>query len=75
MFDVGNADGSRRGTFVADYFARPSERSGAWMSGLRSGYRLGKGSRPVIYNIMNFAKPLAGRARAAVGRRGQDAVP
>jgi peptidyl-dipeptidase Dcp len=61
VFAVGNPDGSRRGTFVADYFARPSKRSGAWMSGLRSGYRLGKGSRPVIYNIMNFAKPLAGQ--------------
>ena len=61
-FVVRNADGSERGLFLADYFARPSKRSGAWMSSLRSGYRLGKGSSPVIYNIMNFAKPPAGQA-------------
>jgi peptidyl-dipeptidase Dcp len=56
-FEVLNADGSRRGLFLADYFARPSKRSGAWMSSLQSGYKLGHGSSPIIYNIMNFAKP------------------
>jgi peptidyl-dipeptidase Dcp len=61
VFEVLNPDGSRLGTFLADYFARPSKRSGAWMSGLDSAYRLGKGSRPVIYNVMNFAKPSAGQ--------------
>ncbi len=60
VFEVLNADGSRRGLFLADYFARPSKRSGAWMSSLQSGYRLGEGSSPIIYNIMNFAKPPAG---------------
>ncbi|MFC5387303.1 M3 family metallopeptidase [Aquamicrobium segne] len=60
VFTVKNADGSERGLFLADYFARPSKRSGAWMSSLRSGYRLGEGSTPVIYNIMNFAKPPKG---------------
>ncbi len=60
VFAVNNADGSERGLFLADYFARPSKRSGAWMSSLQSGYRLGEGSAPVIYNIMNFAKPPAG---------------
>ena len=39
-------DGSRRGLFLADYFARPSKRSGAWMSALQSGYKLGQGSQP-----------------------------
>ncbi|MER8452978.1 M3 family metallopeptidase [Mesorhizobium sp. M1428] len=62
VFVVKNADGSERGLFLADYFARPSKRSGAWMSALKSGYKLGDGSRPVIYNIMNFAKPPAGEA-------------
>ncbi|MER8526021.1 MULTISPECIES: M3 family metallopeptidase [unclassified Mesorhizobium] len=62
VFVVKNADGSERGLFLADYFARPSKRSGAWMSALKSGYRLGPGSKPVIYNIMNFAKPPAGEA-------------
>lgn len=60
VFVVKNADGSERGLFLADYFARPSKRSGAWMSALQSGYRLGHGTSPVIYNIMNFAKPPAG---------------
>ncbi|MCC6205863.1 MAG: M3 family metallopeptidase [Hyphomicrobiales bacterium] len=60
VFAVRNADGSERGLFLADYFARPSKRSGAWMSSLQSGYRLGDGSTPIIYNIMNFAKPPAG---------------
>lgn len=60
VFEVFNADGSKRGLFLADYFARQSKRSGAWMSSLQSGHRLGKGSTPVIYNIMNFAKPAAG---------------
>lgn len=61
-FVVRNGDGSQRGVFLADYFARPSKRSGAWMSSLQSGYRLGTGSAPVIYNIMNFAKPPKGEA-------------
>jgi peptidyl-dipeptidase Dcp len=61
-FEVRNEDGSERGLFLADYFARPSKRSGAWMSALQSGYKLGDGSRPVIYNIMNFAKPGDGEA-------------
>ncbi|MCG8271661.1 M3 family metallopeptidase [Aquamicrobium sp. NLF2-7] len=60
VFVVKNADGSERGLFLADYFARSSKRSGAWMSSLQSGYRLGDGSTPIIYNIMNFAKPPKG---------------
>ena len=60
VFTVAKPDGSPLGTFVADYFARPSKRSGAWMSSLESGYGLGDGAKPVIYNIMNFAKPPEG---------------
>jgi peptidyl-dipeptidase Dcp len=60
VFEVRNADGSLRGVFLADYFNRPSKRSGAWMSSLESGHKLGKGARPIIYNIMNFAKPADG---------------
>jgi peptidyl-dipeptidase Dcp len=61
VFDVKNADGSHRATFVADYFNRPSKRSGAWMSSLQSGHKLGGGETPIIYNIMNFAKPPKGQ--------------
>ena len=75
VFEVLNPDGTHLGTFLADYFARASKRSGAWMSGLDSAYRLGKGAQPVIYNVMNFAKPSRRPAGAAVARRGEDAVP
>jgi peptidyl-dipeptidase Dcp len=60
VFEVKDAGGACRATFLADHFARPSKRSGAWMSSLESGYKLGGGARPVIYNIMNFAKPAQG---------------
>ena len=61
-FRIRHKDGSELGLFLADYFARPSKRSGAWMSALQSGYKLGKGSTPIIYNIMNFAKAAEGEA-------------
>lgn len=57
LFEVKNADGSRRGLFMGDYFARSSKRSGAWMSALRNGHKLDDGETPIIYNVMNFAKP------------------
>lgn len=60
VFKVRRKDGSELGLFLADYFNRPSKRSGAWMSSLQSGYRLGNGSSPVIYNIINFAKAPEG---------------
>lgn len=61
VFEVKNADGSHRATFLADYFNRPSKRSGAWMSSLESGYKLGDGASPIIYNVMNFARPPKGQ--------------
>lgn len=61
LFQVKNSDGSLRGLFIGDYFARPSKRSGAWMSELQSQYNLGKGRKPIIYNICNFAKPPKGK--------------
>lgn len=60
VFQVFNADGSERGLFLGDYFARTSKRSGAWMSSLQSSHKLGNGQKPIIYNVMNFAKPKAG---------------
>lgn len=60
-FKVKKANGRLLAIFLADYFNRPSKRSGAWMSSLQSGYRLGGGSTPVVYNIMNFAKPPEGQ--------------
>ena len=60
VFEVRNRAGDRIATFLADYFARPTKRSGAWMSSLESGYSLGEGTLPLIYNVMNFARPAPG---------------
>lgn len=62
VWEVFNADGSRRGLFLGDYFARQSKRSGAWMSALQVSHRLDNGQMPIIYNVMNFAKPPKGEA-------------
>ena len=59
---VANADGSEVGLFLGDYFARPSKRSGAWMSAFRSQERLNGTVTPIIVNVMNFARAPAGEA-------------
>jgi len=51
-----DANGAVIGTFLGDYFARESKRSGAWMSAFRSQERLAGDIRPIIVNVMNFAK-------------------
>ena len=61
--------------FLADYFARPSKRSGAWMSALQSGYRLGDGSTADHLQRHEFRQAAGRRGGAAVARRGEDAVP
>lgn len=61
VYEVRNADGSLCGLFLADPFGRPSKRSGAWMSALQTGCRLGGGRMPIVYNVMNFARPPSGR--------------
>ena len=61
VFEVKDADGAHRAVFLADYFSRPSKRSGAWMSSLQSAYGLGDGATPIVYNVMNFAKPPKGQ--------------
>ncbi|WP_336485327.1 M3 family metallopeptidase [Methylobacterium nigriterrae] len=59
---VSNQDGSEVGLFLGDYFARPSKRSGAWMSAFRSQERLNGDIKPVIVNVMNFARAPDGEA-------------
>ena len=44
------------GLFIGDYFARPSKRSGAWASALRSQQKLWQPGKPVITNTCNFVK-------------------
>lgn len=59
-WQVKDADGSHVGTFIGDYFARSSKRSGAWMSAFRSQEKLTGEIRPIIVNVMNFSKGGAG---------------
>ena len=59
---VRDADGSEVGVFLGDYFARASKRSGAWMSAFRSQERLNGVVRPIIVNVMNFARAPEGEA-------------
>jgi peptidyl-dipeptidase Dcp len=59
-FEVLDAKGGPVGLFYADYFARSSKRSGAWMSGFRSQDRLEGERHPIIVNVMNFARAPEG---------------
>ena len=61
VFEVLNKDGSHRAVFLADYFARSSKRSGAWMSDFQSQHKLEGGQSPIIVNVMNFAKAPKGQ--------------
>jgi peptidyl-dipeptidase Dcp len=48
------------GLFFGDYFARPTKRSGAWMMTLRDREKLTGDVRPLVVNVMNFAKAADG---------------
>ncbi len=54
-------NGKPVGTFLGDYFARASKRSGAWMSALRDQQKLTGEVKPVIVNVMNFSKAPKGQ--------------
>lgn len=49
-------DGRHLALFLGDYFARPTKRSGAWCSAIRSQRKLGGDTRPIVVNVCNFAK-------------------
>jgi peptidyl-dipeptidase Dcp len=55
-WEVRGADGRHVGVFFGDYFARPSKRSGAWMTTLRDQEKLSGDIRPLVVNVMNFNK-------------------
>lgn len=42
--------------FIGDYFARPSKRSGAWCSAMRSQSKFPRTRQPIVINVCNFAK-------------------
>ncbi len=60
VFEVRKADGSLKGIFLSDNFARPSKRGGAWMSEFRSQSRIGGDVLPIVVNNNNFAKAPMG---------------
>ena len=60
-WEVKARDGRHVGLFLADYFARPNKRSGAWMSEFRNQEKLSGNVRPIIVNVMNFAKGESGK--------------
>jgi peptidyl-dipeptidase Dcp len=62
VWQVSGAGGEDIGLFFGDYFARPSKRSGAWMTSLRAQQKLAGKITPHIVNVCNFAKAPAGES-------------
>ena len=60
VWEARRADGRKIGLFYGDYFARPSKRSGAWMTSLRDQQKLAGDVEPLIVNVCNFAKAADG---------------
>ena len=60
VWEVKDKSGAHVGVFLGDYFARSSKRSGAWMTSFREQHKLGSGQRPVVVNVLNFAKGTEG---------------
>jgi len=60
VWEVSGPGGRFLGLFFGDYFARSSKRSGAWMTTLRTQEKLAGDIRPLVINVMNFAKAGGG---------------
>jgi oligopeptidase A len=61
-FVLTNTDGSAVGMLLADFYARPNKRGGAWMDSCINRSRLGSMQRdPVAHLVCNFAPPSAER--------------
>jgi oligopeptidase A len=59
FFDILNADGSQRGGFFVDLYARPKKRGGAWMDECVGRKQLANtASLPVAYLVCNFMPPI-----------------
>ncbi|QEE23765.1 M3 family metallopeptidase [Rhodanobacter glycinis] len=59
VYDVYNADGSQLAIFIADMYARPSKRGGAWMNSYVEQSAL-TGNLPIVANHLNITKPASG---------------
>jgi peptidyl-dipeptidase Dcp len=63
VYEVRGRDGAQIGVFLHDNFARPTKRSGAWMSNYRQQSRntaTGGAVTPIVVNNNNFAKGAPG---------------
>ncbi len=60
VFEVFDQDGTPLALFLADYYARPSKRGGAWMNEYVRQSDL-FGDKPLIANHLNIPKPPAGQ--------------
>jgi oligopeptidase A len=59
FFDILDADGSQRGGFFVDLYARPKKRGGAWMDECVGRKQLANtASLPVAYLVCNFMPPV-----------------
>jgi peptidyl-dipeptidase Dcp len=59
VFEVFDADGSAIALWYADYFKRDEKTGGAWSNTFVDGSGLLQ-TKPVVYNVANFAKPGPG---------------
>ena len=60
VFEVFDKDGSALALFYCDYYKRDNKNGGAWMDNFVNQSRL-LGTKPVVYNVANFAKPAPGQ--------------
>jgi peptidyl-dipeptidase Dcp len=61
VWEVKDAAGEHKALFYGDYFARPSKRSGAWMTSLRDQQKLDGAIAPLVINVCNFSKGAEGQ--------------
>src|SRR3977135_688024 len=61
VWEVKDSAGRHKALFYGDYFARPSKRSGAWMTSLRDQQKLDGEIAPLIINVCNFSKGADGQ--------------
>ena len=59
VYEVFDADGKPLALWYCDYFKRDNKNGGAWMDVFVGQSKL-LGTLPVVYNVANFAKPVAG---------------
>jgi peptidyl-dipeptidase Dcp len=60
VWEVRDRAGKHKALFYGDYFARPSKRSGAWMTSLRDQQKLDGEIAPLVINVCNFSKGAEG---------------